>query len=336
MNSNLARLDFDLAYLILLTKKGIKPLSRWEESLSREKMRIIESTGLQIALPARFLQDGSKKEEIVFSNSSELLHHYCALFDSTFIDYSAKNVLAEGLLFGYPRCCIEHFIKNGYAENHLPLKDQEILFHWSCPGCAATYTLLKKYRPVYEECVRLYGKPELLITTSFKKKLKKSLVIAASISLVLPGLFQNGTKLFAQDPHWIPLQINEDIDSDFLLDSYEKIIGFDDTKPDTDQNGVPDGIQLAKEVYQSLQELPHVPRQDGPYIIDHMMRGLVWCSVCDSAFNMGYAEIVNPLENLKMEIPYLSLHHFLRHGSFMYSPATDNTGSVMRPACISF
>jgi hypothetical protein len=48
---------------------------------------------------------------------------------------------------------------------------------------------------------------------------------------------------------------------------------------------------------------------------------LVWgsenCEVCGELVNMGFLRITNPLKDVQIDLPYVSLH-YLRHGSFVY------------------
>ena len=42
----LKEIDFELAYLVLLTREGLKPLSRWEKSLDAAGLALLQRTGL--------------------------------------------------------------------------------------------------------------------------------------------------------------------------------------------------------------------------------------------------------------------------------------------------
>ncbi|MFQ6103003.1 MAG: hypothetical protein ACE5OP_01780 [Candidatus Glassbacteria bacterium] len=147
--------DFQLAYLVLLTLKEIKPLSRWERPLEREYVDIIEEIGLFHRLVSRKLRAGDTVCELVFSLSEELLLRYSEEFEDTQIDKSAVTRRKEGSFFGYPECCIEHFIEKPYDRNHLSPEDQEILFHWACPRCEITAKLLPRYREIHRWLIDL-------------------------------------------------------------------------------------------------------------------------------------------------------------------------------------
>ena len=114
------------------------------------------------------------------------------------------------------------------------------------------------------------------------------------------------------------LRVGGDTDADGLKDSEERHFRLDETQPDTDGDGVPDGFQLAHDMWLTVEG---VPRTNHPacYAIEHPQRGLVTCSICGTQVNMGSLDVVNPREQLTVTLPYLALH-FLRHGSFGWTP----------------
>jgi hypothetical protein len=206
------------------------------------------------------------------------------------------------------------------------------LFHWSCPDCSITPLLIPQYREVYDECRRLFSGKSAL-AAPFYKWLIKGTAIAASLSLLIGGataLFPAQVKALPpqDDPHWLPLPDGNDLDGDFLDDHQEKIIGLETNTPDTDGDGIVDGIQLARQLHAEYEQCPHEPRQDGPYVTDYLMWGLETCAICNATINMGYARLYNPLENLSIDIPYISLHHFLEHGSFAYDGSEHGNGFI--------
>jgi len=141
--------DFQLAYLAMLTLERIKPLSRWEKPLADTWTDCIEDLGLFSRTVTRGVKTGKAVTEIVFSRSRDLVDSYHGEFDNTPVDKSAAVRRREGSVFGYPSCCVEHFIAKPYDPNGLPHEDQKILFHWACPGCEHTARLLPLYRDVY-------------------------------------------------------------------------------------------------------------------------------------------------------------------------------------------
>ncbi len=328
--SQLKQLEFELAFLTMLTKNGLKPLSRWEKSLLPDEVAVLEASGLSVAHVSRRVRNGSTVTESVFSSMDKYIDLYVNKFEGTPVDKSPVTQRFEGFLFGFPPCCVEHFIQHGYAQNNLSRWDQELLFHWACPGCQVTPTLVPEYRRIYQQCQNIFAGKKQRSIKDWHEPVKKTIAVSASLSLLALGIFQpvfsqNGSPLDA-DPHW--LDCPDDADNDYLEDTYEKIIGLNPGKPDTDGNGVVDGVQLARELEQLYQSLPDKPRDNGPFVQDHMLKGIETCSVCKETVNMGYAVIINPLENLFIKVPYISLHHFLRHGSFSYDGDIHGDGRI--------
>lgn len=322
----LTRLEFDLAYLALLTQNGIKPLSRWEGVVPHGIEEVMDKMGLEPAYVRRRLQNGKSTTEFIFSKSEAQLELYLQRFDGTLIDKSSETQRLEGFLFGFPPCCVESFAHFGYLPNGLAPEDQKLLFHWACPHCRVTPLLLPSYRRLHQHCTDIFGGRERTrkhFSQNHKDVARKVLAVASSLALAATGaMLYAPTPALAQvpqadDPHWLPLPENTDLDADLLPDDDEAYLGMQPNDPDTDDNGVLDGVQLAQASHAIYAMLPHHAQSNGPYVIDHMQRGLEHCRACDSAVNMGYVEIVNPLENLVIEVPYLAVH-FLEHGSFMY------------------
>ena len=315
------RLEFELFYLAMLTREGIKPLSRWEKTLSPYQVSVLESFDLSVAHVSRRLQNGTVMTESVFSKSEGSIDFYLSFFEGTSVLGLPVLKRLEGMLFGFPSCCIEHFLQHGYIQNSLDDRDQQILFHWACPDCKVTEQLLPLYRKIYKTCEALQCEPVNIKTG--KTYLKPLCAGVTALSVLISGvgiLSPSLTHAAPQDinPHHLDLPEGADLDSDFLDDRYESICNTEPYNADSDSNGELDGIQAAKELAAAVDSLPHSPKPDRTYISDFMMRGLETCSVCKETVNMGYAVITNPIENLSIEIPYISLHHFLKHGSFAY------------------
>ena len=145
----LLELDFQLTYLVVLTREGVKPLSRWEKTIDRDRIRLIEELGLALRSIPRRVQSGATIREYIFSRSEDMLQEYCEAFSGKMIDKSPETRSKEGILFGYPRCCVEHFIVKPYDRNRLDPEDQSMLFHWACTDCRATAKLLSRYRKIH-------------------------------------------------------------------------------------------------------------------------------------------------------------------------------------------
>jgi hypothetical protein len=324
--NSLTLLEFDLAYLALLTQNGTKSLSRWEGVVPHGIEEVMDEMGMELAHVRRRLQNGKSTTEFIFSKSEAHLDLYLQRFDGSLIDKSIETQRLEGFLFGFPPCCVESFGHFGYRPNGLEPEDQKLLFHWACPHCRVTPLLLPSYRRVHQRCADIFAGRERshkILAQNHKEVAKKVLAVASSLALAAAGavLYTPTSALakatMADDPHWLPLPDNTDHDADLLPDDDEPYLGMQPNDPDTDDNGILDGVQLAQAAHAIYAMLPHEPQSNGPYVIDHEQRGIEHCSVCASVVNMGYAEIVNPLENLVIEVPYIALH-YLEHGSFMY------------------
>ncbi len=329
--ASLKNLEFELACLSLLTREGFKPLSRWEKEYDRTTERQLQTLGLKTRVVERSVQSGRRLRELLFSTSDSFLAAYAARFDHTAIQPTAANMRLEGLLFGYPSCCVESFIARGYARNVLRRADQRVLFHWACPRCAITPLLLPHYRRVFQQCRRgRRGQAVRTLSSSitplFTGRLRAVAALAASLTL---GAVATQTALAAPDPHWLSLPTWEDPDADLLKSLEEEILGKDPSKPDENGNQQPDGADLAWALSLALEALPTTPSSVQPYVEHVMAFGLESCQVCGAVTNMGFMKIVNPLENQSAEVPYIA-RHFLEHGSFNYS-GTEHSGRLNAP-----
>lgn len=148
--SALKEVDFELAYLALLSREGIKPLSRWEKPLGDREMGLLRDSGLLAEQIKRTVKTGKELTETVFSASAGYVELYRERFADTPIDKSAATVRFEGFLFGYPPCCVERFIRQPYAQNDLDPQQQKILFHWACKGCVITPVLWPAYKSIHD------------------------------------------------------------------------------------------------------------------------------------------------------------------------------------------
>ena len=319
--THLKNLEFELAYLALLTRAGLKPLSRWEDRFDGRTEQTLQALGLKTRVVERSVRSGRRVRELLFSPSDWCLEAYARQFDGTPVDRTPATMRLEGRLFGYPTCCIESFIAHGYARNSLRRRDQRILFHWACPHCGITPLLLPHYRRVYQQCQALRRGRGLsgawLSPAEVPGQIKKALALAASIAALaaLPGLSADTPA--KPDPHWLPLSAGDDPDGDYLSSAEELVLGMDPANPDQNANGQPDGPDLALRLSGLIDALPTTPSATQPYLVHHMAFGLENCQVCGAVTNMGALEIVNPLENQSYVMPYVA-KHYLEHGSFSY------------------
>ena len=141
----LKEIDLELAYLALLTRQGVKPLSRWEKPLDDDALELLGQMGLRTKRIRRTVKTGKEVIETIFGMSRGYMQFYEDRFADKPIDKSAQTVRFEGFLFGFPPCCVDQYIRQPYAKNDLDPQRQEILFHWACKGCRITPVLLPDY-----------------------------------------------------------------------------------------------------------------------------------------------------------------------------------------------
>ena len=146
----LKEIDFELAYLALLTCRGLKPLSRWEKPLADEGLELLQKMDLLTRQIRRTLKTGNEVVETIFSRLPAYIQLYEQLFANKPIDKSVQTQRFEGFVFGYPPCCVNQYIRRSYARNNLTDQEQKILFHWACKNCKITPLLLHAYKDVYD------------------------------------------------------------------------------------------------------------------------------------------------------------------------------------------
>jgi len=146
----LKEIDFELAYLALITCEGLKPLSRWEKPLDDDGLELLHQIGLLTKQIRRTVKTGKVILETIFSTSAGYIQLYEKRFAGTPIDKSAQTQRLEGFLFGFPPCCVDEYIRHPYAKNDLNPEEQKILFHWACRDCKITPLLLPAYKSAYD------------------------------------------------------------------------------------------------------------------------------------------------------------------------------------------
>jgi hypothetical protein len=145
----LKEIDFELAYLVLLTREGLKPLSRWEKPLDDHGLGLLHQLGLITKQIQRTVKTGKVILETIFSVSAGYIQLYDKLFGGKLVNKSAEAQRFEGFLFGFPPCCVDEYIRHPYVKNNLNPEDQKILFHWACKDCRITPVLLPAYKSVH-------------------------------------------------------------------------------------------------------------------------------------------------------------------------------------------
>ncbi|MDZ7374579.1 MAG: hypothetical protein ONB23_11505 [candidate division KSB1 bacterium] len=301
------RHEVEFVYLSVLTRRGLKPLSRWESAFGQPEQAWLEEMGLRWRQVERPLLAGGRKRELVFALAPERLEEYARAFAGRPSVHTPGSVRLEGRLFGYPDCCVEQYIRYGYAPNGLAPEDQRLLFHWACPGCKVTPTLLPHYRACYREALEL---ARGFRGTRQRRRIPLAAPLAAC-ALLLAGSARAQSP--ASDPHVISLPDSLDADRNGLLDRYEETL----TLPRLAVNGE----ELARQMASIVDALPQTPQTDRPYRLDFPQWGLETCRVCGETVNMGFVQLVNPTLPDSLSVPFLALHA-LQHGSL------DFTGSL--------
>ena len=85
----LKEIDFELAYLAVLTREGLKPLSRWEKSLTDDDLVLLQRMGLLTRQVRRTVKTGREIVETIFSRTPAYIQLYEQAFGNTPIDKSA-------------------------------------------------------------------------------------------------------------------------------------------------------------------------------------------------------------------------------------------------------
>ncbi|MBN2021066.1 MAG: hypothetical protein JW749_12685 [Sedimentisphaerales bacterium] len=142
-------IDVELAYLALLTRRGLKPLSRWERPIDDRGLELLRRMGLITKRIERTVKIGRVISETIFSISSGYIQIYEQRFAGKPVDKSPEVQRFEGFLFGFPPCCVDEYIRHPYAKNNLNPDQQKILFHWACRDCKITPLLLPAYQAIY-------------------------------------------------------------------------------------------------------------------------------------------------------------------------------------------
>lgn len=316
----LNQLDFDLVYLAMLTQERIKPLSRWEASWDPRTEALLEEMGLLHHRIRRRARNGRRVEELVFSRSARLIQDYATLFDETLLSGAPDATRQEGLLFGYPACCGERFLTQGYAANGLSRRDQRILFHWACPECRVTPGLLDAYREIHRRCRKARGdRGRDFRVGAYAEALHQRaaevaswaamLAVAGGLSMAASGVAQTNLA------HLLPTV--GDFDEDGLKDVEEWFFNTQTNLPDTDANGLLDGYDVARRLWLQAGALSRTPQTHAPYASEYLAKGTVRCEVCGAIVNMGFLQVVNPVESTEVAVPFLALH-FMEHGGLVY------------------
>ena len=302
-------LTHDQLYLALLTKEKIKPLSRWEGNFSKKQIRALKYFGLKTRLVRRFPANRKAVYEVIFSLNPEYLLEYLNAFQDTKLENTRQNIIREGTLFGYPECCVKNFADNGYTKNQLTIEEQKILFHWACPGCKITPLLLPEYQRIYKQASDLCKTPHYY---------SKKVMAAFSLSAVFTLLSGSGN---IQNNHVLP--VNDDISNSHLTLTESVLLGhLTEIENEAPAYNEPCRYRRIIDSLPVINDQEQIP-DNSCYVIEHLMRGNIECPICAELINMGYIKLINPMDHLIMEIPYIALH-FMHYNSFSYGDSINS------------
>ncbi len=141
---------------------------------------------------------------------------------------------------------------------------------------------------------------------------------ATALSLAAHGAWADPPTATA-DKHQIALEA--DADGDRLTDREESALGYCPFNSDQNENGAPDGAELAIRCAQAVAALPlkaDVTHSEQTYKEEWLTFGLETCDVCGQTVNMGFVRIVNPPLGLTVEVPIIAIH-YMEHGSFSHA-----------------
>jgi len=89
-------LDFELAYLSLLTLEGLKPLSRWEKQFDSATLGSLKRLGLKTRTVDRSVQCGRDVKELLLSTSDSALEAYASKFSGSPVNRDEATIYCEG------------------------------------------------------------------------------------------------------------------------------------------------------------------------------------------------------------------------------------------------
>lgn len=157
LNSN--DLELDAIYLGVLTAKRVKPLSRLEYPVRSCIMSVIKNIGLIVEPVNRLVQNGTLVKHWIMGKNRSLVDQYQSDFEGKVLEENTSQIVRlEARYFGYPLCCAEAYAKSPYSPNNLTPSDQQLLFHYACPGCKETLKLIPLYQSALDEAEMLYKK----------------------------------------------------------------------------------------------------------------------------------------------------------------------------------
>jgi hypothetical protein len=111
-----------------------------------------------------------------------------------------------------------------------------------------------------------------------------------------------------------------DLDGDLLADSEELAAGFNIHDADQDKDLTPDGIELAKQCWAIIEELPweNEALPGETYKWWDPQYGMHTCDICGKTMGMGPGGVTNPRLGITVCFPFKMALHYMEHGSFSY------------------
>lgn len=123
------------------------------------------------------------------------------------------------------------------------------------------------------------------------------------------------------------LSVIGDTDGDGLTDAEEDSLNLNPNVQDTDNDGVPDGAQIAEQLIRLFPNLKEQADNIHSRITLNFTFGLENCQVCGSTHNMGFVDFHNPENGRSAQIHFNGLHA-MAHGSFAYDGTTFHSQRV--------
>jgi hypothetical protein len=157
-----------------------------------------------------------------------------------------------------------------------------------------------------------------------RKKLKQRAVSAGTAAMITlgAGVTLNITRAHIPDPH--ELSVSQDADGDLLADNEEIALAYLTFESDQNRNQIPDGVELAKQSFTDVNDLPiwdpssGLPEPSETYKkIIAAAFGYEKCAVCGDNVVMMKWEVVNPQNGFSVRFTDMGMH-YLENGSFSY------------------
>mgnify|MGYP005838947819 CR=1 FL=1 len=297
--------DVEFYYLLELTRRNIKPMSRREHPITEEQFEFLKSFGFAVAKVPRMVLNGHWLKETVFGKP-RYVRKYERTFSGTSLTLSPDAQRLEGFLFGYPSCCVRQFIRQPYKTHDLPAEDQEVLFHWACPDCRMTPSLMPYYLQTHQEVWDWFRE-----TFPSQKGQPVPGRLKTSAAALLAATLLGVSSVAAENDHQLP--VPGDTNNNGLVTAEEVVLGSFHSYQDAVYwgNWLATTIDSLPSYYPDGTPLP----QDSTYRIEHLTCGEYPCPVCGVPVNMGYMDVINPMRDLTYTMSYVE-HHFLANGSF--------------------